>query len=252
MTRSAETSGQVVLVVANASDPDAGYVGERFVEHGHRLRSVFRDRGEVDGLPEDVGHVLLLGSEWSVHAPVDPQALERECSLVGAALAAGVPVLGLCYGAQVLAHALGGSVSRADVPEVGLVTVESSDPALVAPGPWSAFHADVVEPPPAAQVVARNRCGVQAFVLPNVLAVQFHPEVRPDVLDGWAQRFPDLVTAAGMVRADLATEMRRRETQARGLAHGLVDAFLARTSGRQDGRPHSVDVGARQSSSSNP
>ena len=51
--------------------------------------------------------VVLLGSEWSVHAPVDPAALDAECELVRSARAAQVPVLGLCYGAQVLAHASG-------------------------------------------------------------------------------------------------------------------------------------------------
>jgi GMP synthase-like glutamine amidotransferase len=232
MSRSRGDGGTVVLVVANASDPDTGYVGERFAERGHRFRTVLRDRGEVDAaVPGDVGHLLLLGSEWSVHAPADREALDRECSLVCSARAAGVPVLGLCYGAQVLAHALGGSVTRADAPEVGLVSVESTDPELVASGPWCAFHADVVEAPPAAQVVARNAFGVQAFVLPDVLGVQFHPEVRPDVLEGWAARFPAMVDEAGAVAADLVDEMRRCEARARRLAYGLVDTFLDRASG---------------------
>lgn len=231
MSRPPQGDG-VVLVVANSSDPDAGYVGERFAERGHRLRTALRDRCQVHGVvPEDVGHVLLLGSEWSVHAPTDREALGQECSLVCSAQAAGVPVLGLCYGAQVLAHALGGSVCPAPVPEVGLVTVDSSDPDLVAPGPWYAFHADVVEPPPMAEVVARNACGVQAFTLPDILGVQFHPEVRPDIFEGWAGRFPSLVEGAGAVAADLIGEMRRREGWARRLAYGLVDAFLDRAAG---------------------
>jgi GMP synthase-like glutamine amidotransferase len=179
-----------VLVVANSTDADPGYVGERFEDRGHALRYVLRDRGEVPTqVPAGTGAVLLLGSEWSVHAPVDPDALEAECELVRSAGERGVPLLGLCYGAQVVAQALGGSVSRAATPEVGLVYVESSDEQLVPPGPWSAFHVDTLQPPPVARVVARNGCGTQAFVLPGVLAVQFHPEVRPEVLADWARRF---------------------------------------------------------------
>ena len=86
-------------------------------------------------------------------------------------------------------------------PEIGFVEVDTSDPVLVPAGPWTAFHVDVLEPPADATVVARNECGVQAFVLPGALGVQFHPEVRPDVLDDWSRRFPDLVLDAGLQRA---------------------------------------------------
>jgi len=71
------------LVVANASDADAGFVGERLEQRGYTLRTVLRE----DGPPRlaEAGPVkllLLLGSEWSVHAPVDPPALAAEVALV--------------------------------------------------------------------------------------------------------------------------------------------------------------------------
>lgn len=223
------SDSRTVLVVANSTDADAGYVGERFEHHGFSLRTVFRDRAGIpEAVPPDAHAVLLLGSEWSVHAPVDPAARDAECALVRSARAAGVPVLGLCYGAQVVAHTCGGGVSRAAQPEVGLVSVSSDDEDLVPAGPWSAFHVDVVDPPPEAEVVARNACGTQAFVLPGVLAVQFHPEVRPDKLADWTHRFPDLLVQAGLDRDRLLEEARAREPAARAAAATLVDAFLGR------------------------
>lgn len=227
----------IALVVANSTDNDAGYVGERLVDRGFSLRTVLRDG---DGLRLDLAGVdvlLLLGSAWSVHAPVDPGALSAECELVRAARAAEVPVLGLCYGAQVLAHAFGGRVSLADRPEVGFVEVETDDDGLVPSGPWAQFHLDVVDPPPDARVVARNACGVQAFSLPGVLAVQFHPEVRPDVLDDWARRSPELLVEAGLTREGLVAEARCREPEARSAAYALVDAFLDRVPREQDVSP---------------
>ena len=226
-------SGRKALVVANVSDADAGFVGDRLVQRGFLLRTVFRDRGGVPSTIEAAEHpdlVLLLGSEWSVHAPVDRGALEAECDLVRLARAAQVPVLGLCYGAQVLAHALGGSVTAAPQPEIGLVEVDTSDPTLVPAGPWTAFHLDVLDPPPGATVVARNACGTQAFVLPGALGVQFHPEVRPDVLDGWSRRYPELVLAAGLQPAELVRQARHREEDSRSAAYALVDTFLTRMS----------------------
>lgn len=218
----------IALVVANSTDNDAGYVGDRLVDRGYTLRTALRDRGEIPRDLASVDAVLLLGSDWSVHSPVDPDALVAECELVKTARSAEVPVLGLCYGAQVVAHALGGRVSLAARPEVGFVEVDTDDDELVPAGPWPAFHVDVVDPPPDARVVARNACGTQAFLLPGVLAVQFHPEVRPDVLDDWARRFPQLLVDAGLDRESLVAEARDREPAARSAAYALVDAFLDR------------------------
>jgi GMP synthase-like glutamine amidotransferase len=217
------------LVVANASDADAGFVGERLEQRGYELRLALRE----PGLPPlaDAGPVellLLLGSEWSVHAPVDPAALEAECALVRDALSARLPVLAICYGAQVVSAALGGSVAVAPSPEIGVVHVRSDDPSLVPDGPWTSFHVDGLTPPPDARVVARNDCGVQAFVLPGVLGVQFHPEVRPQVLDDWGARFPDLVRDSGQEHSAMVRSAAEREDRSRLAAYALVDAFLDR------------------------
>lgn len=216
-----------ILVTANVTDADPGYVGERLVARGFTLRTVLREQGEVPpAVPEGTAAVLLLGSEWSVVDPVRPEVLAAEVELVRSAQTDGVPVLGLCYGAQVVAHALGGRVARAPAPEVGLVAVDSDDPDLVPTGPWWEFHTDVVTPPSQARVVARNRCGVQAFVVPGIVAVQFHPEVRPATLDDWLGRFPELAEVTGTDRATLVERARLREHEARRAAYALVDAFL--------------------------
>ena len=217
------------LVVANASDADAGFVGERLEERGYVLRTVLREDGPprlADAGPVDL--LLLLGSEWSVHAPVDPPALAAEVALVRDAVEARLPVLAICYGAQVVSAALGGAVAPAPVPEIGAVHVRSEDPALVPAGPWTSFHVDGLVPPPDAAVVARNDCGVQAFVLPGLLGVQFHPEVRPEVLDDWGLRFPDLVRDSGQEHAAMVAAATEREAGSRAAAAALVDAFLDR------------------------
>jgi hypothetical protein len=58
--------------------------------------------------------------------------------------------------------------------------------------------------------------------------VQFHPEVRPGVLDGWSRRFPDLVLDAGLQPAVLVAQASDREEDSRRAAYTLVDAFLSR------------------------
>lgn len=217
-----------VLVVGNTADPDAGYVGDRLAARGLILARAWREDVLRGTVPRGTAAVLLLGSDWSVAAPLAPDALAAECALVRSARDRAVPLLGLCYGAQVLAHTYGGLVSMAPSPEVGLVTVESVDEGLVAPGPWWAFHEDVIEAPPTARVVARNARGVQAFEVSGALGVQFHPEVRPEVLAGWLSRAPSMVAAAGASGGELAADAVRREADARDAAYALVDGFLAR------------------------
>ncbi len=223
------TTGRTAWVVANATDADAGYVGERLQQRGFALRTVLREEGGLAGTLEGIGPadvIVLLGSQWSVHNPVAPAALVAECELVRSARDLELPVLGICYGAQVVAHALGGQVEQAVSPEIGWIEVDSADPALVPTGPWLAFHVDVVTPPTGARAVAHNQCGVQAFTLPGFLAVQFHPEVRADVVADWVQRFPDLLIEAELSAADLVAQTRGREADARVAARDLVDAFL--------------------------
>lgn len=217
-----------VLVVGNRIDPDAGYVGERFVERGLRLVRAWREDALPSEVPAGTAVLLLLGSEWSVAHPVAPDVLEAECALVRSAAETGVPVLGLCYGAQVLAHAYGGLVRTASTPEIGLVAVDSVDEGVVPPGPWWAFHSDVIEAPPGARLVARNGCGVQAFTLPGALGVQFHPEVRPSVLEEWLARVPAIAAASELPAPELVALAKRREEESRAAAGVLVDDFLAR------------------------
>lgn len=222
------STAQSVLVVGNTEDPDAGYVGDRFEARGLTLTRVWREEGIPGEVPRGTAAVLLLGSEWSVAHPVAPDVLAVECALVLSARDADVPVLGLCYGAQVLALTYGGRVSVAPIPEVGLVTVETLDEDLVPPGPWWAFHSDVIETPPGARLLARNACGVQAFEVPGALGVQFHPEVRPAVLDEWLRRVPAIAAAAGVPGTELVELAARREVDARNAAYALVDDFLDR------------------------
>jgi GMP synthase-like glutamine amidotransferase len=215
-----------VLVVANRVDADPGYIGERFAERGCTLTTRLREEDEL--VLGDASVLLLLGSEWSAAEPVAPEVLDAECALVRDAVKAGVPVLGLCYGAQVIATALGGRVAHAPEPEIGLVEVETVDESLVPSGPWWEFHLDVINPPPGSSVVARNGCGIQAFVTDKTLGVQFHPEVLPETLDDWASRYPRLVIGAGTTREDIVARARAAQDRSRRAAHHLVDAFLDR------------------------
>jgi len=81
----------------------------------------------VEAAQQDVDHVVLFGSRWSVDDPQVAHWVEPEIDFIRAADRAGVPVLGLCFGGQILSVALGGTVGRTDHPEIGWLPVEVSN-----------------------------------------------------------------------------------------------------------------------------
>jgi GMP synthase-like glutamine amidotransferase len=138
-----------------------------------------------------------------------------------------VPVLGICFGGQMLAAAHGGSVSRSPAPEIGWADIESDDDGLVPSGTWFQWHYDQWELPNDAKEVARNAKSSQAFVLGRNLAVQFHPEMTSEILTSWiATGGADEVDQFGIKLEDLVRETAERDLSNRDRAHRLVDQFL--------------------------
>ncbi|HTY71862.1 MAG TPA: type 1 glutamine amidotransferase [Actinomycetes bacterium] len=217
-----------VLVIGNREDPERGYVGDALADRGATFREVWRGDLMTEDLPAGTPDVVLvLGSEWHVYDPEVRPAVEREIRFLRQAAAQEVPVLGICFGAQVLARAFGGDV-RHDPGggEVGWYTVDSDDPALPE-GPYVQWHSDVFSVPPGAVELARSPVGPQAFALGSAFAVQFHPEVTPQILHRWAVGGHATISRWGLDRERLLAEADERAEASRGHAEALVEAFLA-------------------------
>lgn len=207
-------SGRVLFLYNDPTAP-AALLGEVFAESGFDSTTFevvpgsdpVRDVSFPDPTAYDV--VVPLGSRWSVY---DERLawVDGEIALVREALDAGVGVLGVCFGAQLLAQALGGSVQPATQPEVGWHPVHSSRPALVPDGPWFQWHFDRVTVPPGAVEIARNASAPQAFVQGRALGVQFHPELDDALLEVWIAEDRD----GDMEKLDVRAEDLRSDTAA--------------------------------------
>ena len=213
------------LVIANREDDDPGLVGEHLATRDYHLTALIREADEPWPAPHTTDLVVILGSEWSVYSDSVQAPVERERSFVVAAVNADVPVLGICFGAQLLAAALGGSVARGPSTELGWLEIEPRDGALE-PGPWFQWHGDVFEPPDDARVLAVSDVGCQAFTFGSAFAVQFHPEVTPGIVGRWAASDPVPLGQAGFDAKTIVARTAHEQDRVRAATARLVDGFL--------------------------
>jgi GMP synthase-like glutamine amidotransferase len=213
-----------------------GPLADRFAEHGYEPATFqivdaanLSTPGVSVHLPSfcSFDAVVPLGSPWSVYDPQLAPWFTQEVAELRAADAAGVPVLGVCFGAQALAVAHGGEVHRAEQCEIGWYEVASSAPELVAPGWWFQYHFDAITPPPGSTVLATSPLALQAFSLRRNLGVQFHPEATSALLELWLDPVGTAeVVDAGFDPDELRRQMERHVDANRERAFTLVDAFL--------------------------
>ncbi len=217
-----------VIVIRHHEIDDAGFIADAFRARGAELAvHLVPGDGPMPAL-DGVDHVVVLGASWSVydHAQVG-QWIGAELAWLRAADAAGVPVLGICFGAQALTAALGGRVEAAPRKEIGWTTVDTLAPELIEEGPWLEFHGDLCVPPAGARLLAHTDVCVQAFSLGRHLAVQFHPEVDAAQLSRWlADGGKAEAEREGQDPDKLVAQTEAEERQAALRAAGLVDAAL--------------------------
>ncbi|BBD72768.1 GMP synthase [Sulfodiicoccus acidiphilus] len=145
---------------------------------------------------DDFDAIVLSGGPQSVYE--GGQNVERISSAVRNS---SVPLLGICFGHQLIAHALGGRVNRASTPEFGLVKVRVIEQDTILSGftdfsAWESHNDEVIEAPPGFIVLAESDFAkVQAMAEPKSMkfGVQFHPEVKHT--EGGTRLFENFVRA---------------------------------------------------------
>lgn len=185
-------------------------------------------RVREEGLPSDpskLGWICALGSDATPGEPDGPGWVDDELAFLRGALAADVPVLGLCFGGQALAAAGGADIRPAEPPEVGWFEIDTADPARVPAGPWLHFHYAQLELPSGATELARSPAGVAAFSLGHSLGLQFHPEVRPEIATAWADAERERLAPLGIRVEDVKAGGERFGAAARAAAEHLFDAW---------------------------
>jgi GMP synthase-like glutamine amidotransferase len=212
------------LILQHEDPTPPGLVTEWLDTHG-AVGEVFRidlDEREVDPGEHDL--IVSLGSEFAAFDD-SKSFVVREADLLRRAVDADVPVLGLCFGGQLLARALGGQGYRAGDAEIGWLPVRTTDPELVPEGPWFQWHFDTFTLPSEARIVAETEVGPQAFLAGRSLGLQFHPEVTPEIMEEWVRVYRHELDADGVPPDPLLEETKRRAPESRRMSWQLLERF---------------------------
>ena len=186
--------------------------------------------------PTSTGHelVVTLGSEWSVYWPHVAESVAAEAELIRSAHAAAIPIFGICYGNQIMAHALGGTVERAREPEIGWSARGQRRPRSHRRRTVDAMalrrrHGSTRQ----SQELARSAVGPQAWRLGRSFCTQFHPEATETMIRRWANSEGGTAELLkyGIKPDDLIDDARRNVADSQPAAEHIVDWFLDRVAG---------------------
>ena len=157
-------------------------------------------------VPEGLGALVVLGGPMSVHDEIEYPFLAAEKRLLRAAIDDDFPTIGICLGAQLLAHVAGAAVHPGVKFEIGWFPVAITDkgeadplmgrtlPRAFQPFHW---HGDTFDLPRGSAHLAKSTLySRQAFRLgENVYGLQFHLEISPALLEAWLPYLPPEVAA---------------------------------------------------------
>lgn len=215
------------LVVQHSAVEGVGRFAEWLPEAGVELRVVRPYEGQALPVTVTDDALIVMGGPMGAHDDADVAWLSATKALLADAVERGVPTLGVCLGAQLLAVATGGDVQRGDAgPELGLDTVDIAvadrlfEPATIPVVQW---HNDTVVrlPADATLLGSSERYAIQAFRVGECAwGMQFHVEATAAMVAEWAR-------AERMAHAGLAGPVAESEGRLGVVGQQLARRFAA-------------------------
>jgi GMP synthase-like glutamine amidotransferase len=224
-----------VIICRYAPTEGPGYFATYLTAREVPWRTVKLDEGESLPLVEEIAGLAMMGGPMSVND--DLPWIRPMFSLIRASVAADVPVIGHCLGGQLLAKALGATVTRNPVKEIGWreVTV-LPQPAAARWGPSGRFlsyhwHGETFSIPEGAERIwSSAHCANQAFAFGKHLGMQCHIEMTAEMVESWCETGArEIEESAGVSPAvQKAAEMRQHLDARIDALHRVADRVYDR------------------------
>jgi len=222
------------LVLTHEFDGGGCLVSERLRQRGfdvdeHLICPDYHRPNEAVPFPDLDGYdvLVVMGSVRSLTRKDEIDTwIHEELDLIRDTHCQGTPIFGVCFGGQLIAEAMGGSVEIAPVTEIGWREIDCGDNPI-GTGPWMEWHHDRFHPPPEAEVLAENENAVQLIRIGRSVGTQFHPEVDFAQIKGWLELAEDDYLAEyGLTREQILDDARIHEDANRDQCFALVDWFI--------------------------
>lgn len=228
-----------ILIIRHVAHEGPGYLADFLAARKIPYRILAIDNDE--NLPvatDNLSGLVLMGGPMSVND--DLQWISPALALIRKALERDMPVLGHCLGGQLIARAMGASISVNPVPEYGWLPVQVSDNALARQ--WfptlvhgfTAFHwhgETFALPDGATHVWSSEHCRNQAFVTGNALAMQCHVEMTPELVRDWVGRADDNTLSASpsvQTREAILSGLDQKIAEMQSVADSIYEHWLKR------------------------
>ena len=226
-----------ILIFTHVTCEPPGHINTLLGRLGYPSRQIcLMEQACDDQVLHNTSGIGIMGGPGDVNQPSD--WMQHEMQLIRQADRQGIPLLGICLGAQLMSKALGGQVQPGQSLEVGWHPVEllpaaHSHPWFAGlPQRFTAFqwHAHEFSPPAGAELMATNDCAeCQAYSLDKHLALQFHLEMHEDTIRSLIDKYSsdlegdsDCVQDAEQVLRDIT----RRCEQTFSIADRLIGNWL--------------------------
>lgn len=181
-----------IYAIQHLAFEDLGHWEDIFYQLGFRVRYFEAGVDDLSKAFQHKGLTIILGGPIGVYETDDYPFLQQEIDLLKVRLEENLPTLGICLGAQLIAHALGAKVYAGSQKEIGWseLSISNTPNNLLAPLSATAvlhWHGDTFDLPEQAELLASSDVYPnQAFsVGKNILALQFHLEVAAESLEKW-------------------------------------------------------------------
>jgi GMP synthase (glutamine-hydrolysing) len=223
------------VVIEHDPSISLGNLEPVLIEAGYAIEVVdarHADLNAIDATAPDL--VVVLGNDHGVYEKNEREYIAAEEKWLADRLAAERPTLGVCFGAQIMASALGGEVYKGDSTQIGYRSVtptpagENSPVSAFEGVPVVQWHGDTFTlPESVTRLAGSSDYDNEAFAIDNwALAVQFHPEVTPEMFGEWLEDGRESVEAQGLSEVQLLAEHQKLNERMQAASAQMLTAWL--------------------------
>ena len=218
------------LVINHAGYEDPGFIGDWLRERGIAWTFLSREHlaaGVYQGLGESASAVISLGSLWSPLDDSNP-AIRNELNLIAECHVRGIPVLGVCFGGQLVARTLGGAVFPLADPQIGFIPIHFHALAtedIISTSQFFWNHL-AFSHPEHAEVLATTGRHIAGFRIDRSFAVQFHLDATPRLLARWTEEGRDELDSLGIDSSSIVAAAATNQAHTMRLVDLVLSAML--------------------------